>query len=77
MMMGICTHDCLLPDATWDMINRDPALREWRFGGRAPWSPLFLKNSNSNFYVLKNSEKNMRICKDVTHMCVKIHDEIP
>ena len=50
---------------------------ERRFGGRAPWRPLFLKNSNSNFYGSKNSEKNIRVCKDVTHMCVKIHDEIP
>ena len=50
--------------------------RERRFGGRAPWRPLFLKNSNSNFYGSKNCEK-MRVCKDVTHMCAKIHDEIP
>ena len=57
--------------------NIGTKLRERRFGGRALWSPLFLKNSNSNFYGSKNSEKNMRVCKDVTHMCVKIHDEIP
>ena len=50
------------------------------FGARPPVRP---PNSNlkfhrdSNFYISKNSEKNMRVCKDVTDMCVKIHDEIP
>ena len=47
------------------------------FGGRAPWRSLFFKISNSNFIVQKILKKNMSACKDVTHMCVKIHDEIP
>ena len=37
----------------------------------------FWKIQIQTFMVQKILKKNMRVCKDVTHMCVKIHDEIP
>ena len=48
------THDGLY---TKKILTKYYFIPEWRFGGRAPWRPLFLKNSNSNFYGSKNSEK--------------------